>query len=167
MATAEKSKPEALGPIGPIGPVVANRNLQGQEESFSSVLVGDDGNTIIHHEVVAKIVGVAVSEVDGVHELVPWGTNQTVSAFAKRIVGKSMRDLGVNVDVGSIEAAVDVRIVTTYGHSIVNIANSIRENVRERIETLTGLRVTEVNVEIIDLFFPEDERVEPVQTRAR
>lgn len=164
MATAEKSKNEVLGPVAP-APIEKKRAAE--EATFSSVLVGDDGSTVIHHDVVAKIAGVAVREVDGVHELVPWGTNQTVSAFAKRIVGRTMRDLGVNVDVGSIEAAVDVRIVTVYGESIVRIANSIRENVRDRIEGMTGLRVTEVNVEVIDLYFPEDSREEPAQTRAR
>jgi len=164
MAGTEKSKNDALSSAARAS---LDKNRAAEPESFSSVLVGDDGNTIIHHDVVAKIVGMAVGEVDGVHELVPWGANQTVSAFAKRVIGKSMRDLGVNVDVGTIEAAVDVRIVTVYGKSIVTIAGNIRENVRERIEGITGLRVTEVNVEIIDLFFPDTEQQEARSTRAR
>lgn len=164
MVPADKPKNDALS-SGLRAPIEKSRAVE--QESFSSVLVGDDGNTIIHHDVVAKIVGMAVADVDGVHELVPWGANQTVSAFAKRVVGKSMRDLGVNVEVGTIEAAADVRIVTVYGKSIVNIAADIRQNVRERIEGMTGLRVSEVNIEVIDLYFPETEQQEAPSTRAR
>jgi uncharacterized alkaline shock family protein YloU len=119
----------------------------------ASWLLSDHGSTIIHHDVVAKIAGVAIREVEGVHALVPYGTSQKVSAFARRITGGVMRDLGVQVEVGRVQAAVDVRIVTEYGASIVEIAREIRATVREQIEGMTGLEVVEVNIEIVDLFF--------------
>lgn len=132
-------------------------NNTNREESNASVLVSEDGQTIIHNEVVAKIAGMAVREVEGVHELVPYGAGQSVTSLARRVVGKSMRDLGIHVEVGKVEAAVDVRIVTEYGASIVEIAQQVRSNVRERVESMTGLRVVEVNIEVIDLFFPSGE----------
>jgi uncharacterized alkaline shock family protein YloU len=118
-----------------------------------SLLVSDHGSTIIHHDVVAKIAGMAIGTIAGVHALVPYGASQKVSAFARRITHGVMRDLGVQVEVGRVQAAVDVRIVTEYGASIVEIAREIRQSVRRQVEQMTGLEVVEVNIEVVDLFF--------------
>lgn len=120
-----------------------------------SELVTDHGRTIISNDVVAKIAGVTVRRTQGVHALVPYGSGQKVSAFARRITGAVMRDLGVQVEVGKIQAAVDVRIITTYGHSIVEVASQIRNEVRRNVEHMTGLEVVEVNIEVVDLYFAE------------
>ena len=44
-----------------------------------------------------------------------------------------------------------------YGESISQIANTLRENIIRRIEGMTGLTVTEVNITVSDLYFPGDE----------
>ena len=132
-----------------------------ESEPDASVLTGEDGTTIIHNDVVAKIAGMAVREIDGVKELVPFGAGQQVTSLARRVTGKTMRALGVHVELGKVEAAVDVRIVTVYGASIVGIATAIRENVRERVESMTGLRVVEINIEVVDLFFPSGDGGDP------
>ena len=54
------------------------------------------------------------------------------------------------------QAAIDLDIVTYYGQSIVEIAEAVRRNVIERIEGMTGLEVTEVNVNVDDLFVEGD-----------
>ena len=134
----------------------------------ASVLVGDDGRTIVHNQVVAKIAGLAVREIEGVHRLVPYGAGQSVTSFAKTITRSDMHDLGVNVEVGQREAAVDVRIITEYGASIPAVADAVRRNVADRIETMTGLRVVEVNLDVMDLYFPEDDAdVEPAPPERR
>ena len=133
----------------------------------ASVLTGDDGQTVVHNQVVAKIAGLAVQEIDGVHRLVPYGPGQTVSSFAKTITRSQMHELGVNVEVGQKEAAVDVRIITVYEASIPSVADAVRRNVSDRIESMTGLRVVEVNIDVVDLYFPdadEDEGVPAAST---
>lgn len=120
------------------------------------LLVSEEGKTNIQSNVVAKIAGLAVREVHGVSALVPFGTGQALSNLASAVTGNEKRNLGVHVDVGQVEAAVDVRIVTDYGMSIPEIANQIRTNVRTRIHDMTGLRVTEVNIDVVDLSFEED-----------
>ena len=126
----------------------------------ASVLTGDDGQTIVHNQVVGKIAGLAVQEIDGVHRLVPYGPGQTVSSFAKTITRSDMHELGVNVEVGQKEAAVDVRVITTYGASIPAVADAVRRNVSDRIESMTGLKVVEVNIDVVDLYFPDAEQDE-------
>ena len=119
----------------------------------SVVLDSQGGRTIVMESVVAKIAGLAVREVPGVHNLVPYGAGQAITSFARNIRGSDMRELGVHVEVGTVEAAVDVRIVAEYGASIPEIAASIRDNVTSRVGGMTGLLVKEINIEVVDLYF--------------
>lgn len=130
------------------------------------ILQGDHGDTTIQPHVVAKIAGIAVREVPGVHSLVPFGAGQTLARVARQVTGSEYRDLGVNVEVGKVEAAIDLRIVTEYGVSIPAIAAQIRENVARRIMEMTGLRVKETNIEVVDLWFADDE-VTPTPSSSR
>jgi len=43
-----------------------------------------------------------------------------------------------------------------YGVSIPQITDAVRRNVINRVESLVGLRVTEVNVTVNDVQFPEE-----------
>ncbi len=131
------------------------------------VLQGDRGKTIIHKEVVAKIAGLAVREIEGVYRLVSYGAGQAVASLASQITRSDMKDMGIHVDVGEKEAAVDVRIITEYGYSIPEISEAIRQNLDQRIREMTGLRVVEVNIEVLDLYFPSDEDEEFVEERRR
>ncbi len=130
-----------------------------KNELQTTVLQSDMGKTHIHREVVAKIAGLAVREVEGVHSLVPFGTGQRISSLAYSVSGNDMKDLGVVVEVGEFEAAVDVRIITAYGVSIPEVARAIQNNVSSRIKTMTGLKVKEINIEVVDLYFAQDEKV--------
>jgi uncharacterized alkaline shock family protein YloU len=45
-----------------------------------------------------------------------------------------------------------------YGKPIPQISETVRRNVINRIENLVGLNVTEVNISVNDVFFPEQEQ---------
>lgn len=126
-------------------------------ESGALVMKEDLGNTTIRPHVVAKIAGLAIREVAGVHGLVPFGTGQAITNLARSVTGAEHRDLGVSVEVGLVEAAVDARIVSDYGASIPRIATDVRRNVAQRIEEMTGLKLKELNLEIVDLWFDDEE----------
>lgn len=151
MATVTKSK--EANKMSP--KANANAKLEG-----ASVTSNEAGQTIIRNQVVAKIASLAAREVEGVHKLVPFGPSQSVVSLAKTVTGGTMRDLGVQVEVGTKEAAVDVRIVVDYGASIPAVAEAIRRNVAERVETMTGLKVVQVNIDVVDLYFGEEETEE-------
>lgn len=124
------------------------------------LIVSEHGQTRVSEEVVAKIAGLAVREVPGVRSLVPFGAGQTLSSLASQIRGNDMKGLGIHVEVGTIEVAVDVRIVADYGLSIPQIAEHIRENLAIRVTEMTGLRLKEVNIEVVDLYFPDEQLME-------
>jgi uncharacterized alkaline shock family protein YloU len=124
-------------------------------------LVTAEGKTSIADVVVSKIAGIAAREVPGVHELVSQGMGAAVSGLAQRVGRADTRSTGVNVEVGEREAAVDLRLTVEYGVSVPDLATAVRGNVIERLQSMTGLRVKEVNIDIVDLYFPEEETQQP------
>lgn len=114
------------------------------------------GSTSIDDSVVAKIAALAAREVEGVAAL---GGNLSgaLGNVVSRIRGSEHRTTGVGVEVGSRQAAVDINCQMEYPASIHEVAESVRQNVIDRIESMTGLEVVEVNIAVNDLVFPGDE----------
>lgn len=120
-------------------------------------LTTDEGTTTIADGVVSKIAGIAAREVVGVHD-VGGGASRAFGSIRERIPGSTTNySQGVSVEVGTEEAAVDLEIVAEYGVAISDVAQSVRRNVISSIERMTGLRVTEVNVNVNDVHLPDDE----------
>ena len=73
------------------------------------------------------------------------------------------------MEVGEIEAAVDIDLVAEYGLSIQDVAQGVRRNVIGSVERMTGLRVVEVNVVVNDVHLPEAEKApeEPREARVQ
>jgi uncharacterized alkaline shock family protein YloU len=71
------------------------------------------------------------------------------------------------VEVGEVESAIDVTLTVEYGKSIPQIAEAVRRNIINRVENLVGLNVTEVNISVNDVFFPEQERQQEQEQRQR
>jgi uncharacterized alkaline shock family protein YloU len=67
------------------------------------------------------------------------------------------------VEVGEVESAVDITMTVEYGKSIPQISEAVRRNIVNRIENLTGLNVTEVNITVNDVFFPQEEQQQQQQ----
>ena len=123
----------------------------------SASLKSDRGVTSIADTVVAKVAGIATREVRGVYGM-GGGTSRAIGAVTQRVGLADERSQGVAVEVGERETAIDLTVVIEYGESIPQVAEQIRENVVTRIEGITGLSVTEVNVAVNDLHFQgEDE----------
>ena len=81
-------------------------------------------------------------------------------------LGGSSQNQGVAVEVGERQAAVDLTLVVEYGVSITDLAQGVRDNVIDRVETMTGLEVTEVNIDVTDVYIPgsdedQDDRPPP------
>lgn len=121
-----------------------------------SPLVTEMGKTTIADTVVAKIAGIAAREVSGVHAL-GGGTARAVGALRERIPGgRTNHSQGISVEVGERQAAVDVQLVAEYGVALADLAQGIRRNVISAIERMTSLEVTEVNIDVQDVFLESD-----------
>jgi uncharacterized alkaline shock family protein YloU len=145
--------------------VAGQTSQRGLTAIEASVTVLDDsktskGKTTIANGVVAKIVGIAAREIDGVKDVVGIGAGATISGLATRVTRGDTRSQGVSVEVGEREAAASINIIAYYGVSIPQLADAIRRNIIDRVESMTGLSVVAVDIAVIDLYFEEDEKEE-------
>jgi uncharacterized alkaline shock family protein YloU len=77
--------------------------------------------------------------------------------------GGGSQTRGVSVEVGAEEAAADLSMAVEYGRQIPQTTEAVRNHVINRGENLTGLRVTEVNITVNDVLFPEEEQPQQEQ----
>lgn len=127
-----------------------------------SPLVTDRGRTTIKDAVVSSIVSEALMEASGAEPEVagrsasiPGDNSPTVGEFLSRVTGSSRGTRGISVEIGEREAAVDVTVSVPYGRSIPNVTKSMRDTIIQRVENMTGLRVTEVNITVKDVIVPQ------------
>ncbi len=119
---------------------------------------GVGGMTKIADSVVARIAGLAAREVPGVHDMTSTGLGQAFGGLTGRVTGQDQMDRGVAVQVGEVECIVDLNLVVDYQASIPQVAEAIRRNVSGRIEAMTGLNTKEVNINVADLYFPDQDQ---------
>ena len=62
--------------------------------------------------------------------------------------GKKNLSKGIKVDVGEKETKIDVNIIVEYGVRIPDVAFEIQSRVKKAVESMTGLKVTGVNIHV-------------------
>lgn len=104
----------------------------------------DQGSIRISEDVVASIAALATSETAGVSGLYSTLTSDIVGFLSKKNLSK-----GVRIEIGE-EGTVKIEIgfLALFGHNICEVAKQVQENVRSSVESMTGLKVTEVNVHV-------------------
>ena len=144
-----------------------NKELQEQtevnvEENNIEEIVEDDGIEI-SGDVIAVIAGVAVSEVQGVYGM----AGSFAGGISEVLSGKKNLAKGIKVDKEDEKVKIDVNIIVEYGSRIPDVAFEIQNRVKKSVESMTGLKVEEVNVHVqgvntdaINKQEPEDEKEE-------
>lgn len=139
------------------------------QQSGGNALVTEQGRTSIADSVVLKVAGVAAREVNGVHAMGSGGA-RAFGALKDKLPGGSGQSptQGVSVEVGERQAAIDIDLVVEYGVSIPDVSQAVRRNVIQRVERMTGLEVTEVNLSVDDVYLGgDDEEEEPEPARVQ
>ncbi|WP_329037492.1 Asp23/Gls24 family envelope stress response protein [Streptomyces sp. NBC_00178] len=114
------------------------------------------GTTTISDNVVSTIAGIAIRETDGVHS-VGKGASKALGAVTGRVSGSSGAGRSIKVEVGEKQTAIDVDIEVEYGIPIHELADRIRTHVTDAVETMTGLEVVEININVFDVHIPGDD----------
>ena len=120
----------------------------------------DSGRIIFADDVVATIAALAAADVEGVASL----SGGMVEGFTERLGVKKNLTKGVKVEVGTEEAAIDLSINVKFGYRIREVCEKIQEAVKNGVETMTGLKVVEVNVFVQSVTF---EPTEPSKAELR
>ena len=105
--------------------------------------VSEENGIKIADDVVAIIAGKAASEVSGVFGMAGGFAGGITEVFGKKNFSK-----GIKVDVQEQSVKIDVNIIVEYGARIPDIAFEIQNRVKKAVESMTGLKVLEVNVHV-------------------
>ena len=109
----------------------------------------ESGQITYANEVVATIVSVATTEVEGISGIA--GSGAISGILAK---GKTPR--GVKVDMNGENVGVDVSVTVDYGMPIQKVGRNAQENVRKSIESMTGLHVEKVDLHVVGVSFEKE-----------
>lgn len=120
---------------------VPDLNVQATGEEIS---LANNNAIKIADDVVAVIAGVAVSEIPGVANM----AGGFAGGITEVLSGKKNMAKGIKVDVGEKDTKIDVNIIVEYGTRIPDVAYEIQTKVKKAVETMTGLKVVEVNVHV-------------------
>ena len=114
----------------------------------------ENGSIQISEDVVASVTGMAVLEVEGV-----CGLSSTIGTDIAEMLG--MKTLSKGVRLSSTESGalrIDCDVVSKFGQNIFELAKNVQENVKSSVESVTGLRVAEVNVTVCGIALPKDSK---------
>ena len=120
-----------------------NQNAVTHDQGIGTVQIADD--------VIAVIVGIAATEVEGIAAL---GDNITNELMNK--VGIKNISEGVKVNIVENKIDVEVSLTVGYGYNIPATCAKVQEKIKNTVENMTGLKVTGVNVRITGVDMQKD-----------
>jgi uncharacterized alkaline shock family protein YloU len=127
--------------------------IKNEEQNEVSVMGND---TIkISNEVVATYAGIAVAEVEGVYAMAGG-----FAGITEAISGKKNLSKGIKVEVGEKSTKIDVNIIVEYGARIPDVAYEIQTRIKKTVESMTDLKVLEVNVHVQGVHKMTDKELE-------
>jgi uncharacterized alkaline shock family protein YloU len=113
----------------------------------------------ISPDVVSVIASLAAGEIKGVAGMSGGFTDDIAEKFGMKSSSK-----GIKVQLEANEQAhIDLYLLVEYGVRIQEIAWEVQQNVKKAVETMTGLKVSEVNIHIQDIVMPRDKKEEEVK----
>lgn len=109
----------------------------------------ENGQITYANEVIATIVSVATTEVQGISGIAGAGP-------ISGILGKGKSPRGVKVEMVGGNVRVDINVTVDYGMPIQKVGRNVQENVRKSIETMTGLHVEKVDLHVVGVSFEKE-----------
>lgn len=114
--------------------------------------VFEHGSVNISEDVISIIANLATNEVEGVAKM-----SKGLAVEIGEMLGMKNPSKGVTVDIEEEEVIINLYIAIEYGYKINDLAKEIQENVKEKVQTMTGLDVVEVNVNIQEVIVIKEE----------
>ncbi len=121
------------------------RAIDEQAEAAAAGPLEKTGEVKIADEVVAMIAAFAAMEVEGVASLAGNTTTEILNKMGRKRLG------GVRVEVEDGAVRANISVVLKYGFNIPATSSNIQTRVKQAVESMTGLAVTDVNVRIVGI----------------
>ncbi len=104
----------------------------------------DNGSILISEDVVATIATHAIQEVEGVA-----GLNGKPGTDIADLIGKKSWSKGIKITISEgNEITVECNVNIVYGQSVVSVAQAVQSAVHSAVESMTGVPVVSVNVNV-------------------
>ncbi len=111
------------------------------------------GNIHISGEVLAVIAAAAALEVEGVSSLAA-----NLGSDIAELLGKKNLAKGVHIQVADEMVTVDVSVLVKYGYTIQDVAKNVQDAIKNGVESMSGLTVDAVNVNVGGVTFEKEMR---------
>lgn len=131
----QTGEPQAKGGVEVEKELSKNTYVLQADENIGTVQIAD--------EVVAMIASLAATEVEGVCSMAGTISNELMSKVGVKNLTK-----GVKVEVTGSNVRAELAIFMEYGYNIPGTSRKVQERVKNAIENMTGLNVTDVNIRI-------------------
>ncbi len=113
-----------------------------EEKEIAVEVSNQQGDSVkIVDDVISIIAGIAATKIEGVASM----SGGFVGNIAERI-GKKDLAKGVKVETTENEASIGVYLIVKYGVKIHEVAENVQKQVREAVNSMTGLEVPSVTV---------------------
>ena len=117
----------------------------------------ESGIVKISEEVVSTITYFSTIEIKGIIGMTSTGGINQLS------IGKKNPSRGVKVIINGDTATIDLFVIVEYGVRIAEVARAVQTNVKKSVESLTGLKVSNVNVHIQDVLIKKQSDNENIE----
>ena len=104
------------------------------------------GTVKMDADLISVIAALAATEVNGVSSMAGNLTHELIRRMGMRSLSS-----GVRTQIEGEEVSFDLSVNVDFGRSITDVSKEIQERVKNTVETMTGLTVTEVAVRIADV----------------
>ncbi|MDO4541305.1 MAG: Asp23/Gls24 family envelope stress response protein [Bacillota bacterium] len=104
----------------------------------------------IADEVVSIIAAKAAGEVEGIAAM----TGTFAGEFVEKLGVKNLSK-GIKVEISEANVAISLSVMVNYGYKIPEICKEAQLSVKTAVESMTGLTVTEVNIYVQGITFPQ------------
>lgn len=122
------------------------------ENTINPEIFEDNGTVNISDEVIAVMASLAATGVKGVAGM----AGGVVGGIAE-LLGKKSLSKGVKISKDGENLVLDLSVVVEYGTKIPEISWEVQDKVKAEIETMTGLLVSVVNVNVDGINVPAEE----------
>lgn len=112
------------------------------------------GQVKISNDVIVTIAGLAALEVEGV---------ETITSLTDKL----LKNNGVKIQMEDGKVTLDVVITIEYGMSIPEVSTKVQENVKNTVETMTGLEVSQVNIQVQEISFKKEKEEKELAKQAK
>lgn len=116
-----------------------NVTTNAEEKEFTSEVK-------IAGDVIATIAGLAATEIEGIASMQGNLTNELVGKLGMKNLTKGVT---IQFDEDGTSVHVALAVIMKYGYSIPKVCKAVQDRVKAAIENMAGLKVMDVNINIV------------------